>query len=781
MNITVIGRWIYLSFLAGVLAVILFSCNPARHLSDNQYLLVQNKVEVENPQKNAESSDLSPLVVQKPNSKMLGVFPFKLWAHYTFKKGWFHRELGEPPALLDQSQINATKTQIARYLDNIGYFNSVIGSEVIEKSARKRKVRYDVRLSEPYRIRKIHYKINNDTLLGLVMDDTASSLIREGGIYNAYVFDNERDRITAMLQDNGYYGFLKDNIFFEIDSAFGKRKLDVFLNVQNIMQGSGNVMRVAQYKVNDIFVYPDFKPVLPDTTVFDTLTYELVPFRKEVPQLYKYVYLPPLKINPKIISQSMFIESDKLYNLSRVRRTLRRLGDLSIYKYADVVFREPDTFMVENASGYDRLDCHVYLTRAPVNTYSIELQGTNTGGDLGFGAYLVYQNRNIFRGAETFRVRLKGAVEAQKYTTVVDDNQLKDLPFFNTFESGIEASLFFPKFLLPVRQERFSKSFEPKTSINLGYNYQNRPDYKRFLSNLSFGYEWTESQFRQHSLFPADLSIIKVRNTPEFDSLLNSTTDERLKSQYTDHFITAMRYSYTYNNQEFNRIKNFIYFRAYFEASGNLINAMQRIGGIQENENGYRTLLNIRYAQYIKPNLEFRYYYFLNRMNSLVFRTFAGIAKPYGNSIAMPFDKGYYAGGANGMRGWQLRSLGPGSYKPQDIQVERVGDIQLEGNIEFRFPVYSFLAGAFFIDAGNIWFIDENTTFPGGEFKYDTFYKEIAVDGGLGIRFDFSFFIIRMDIAHKLRDPSLPEENRWVFNNLKWRTLVWNLGIGYPF
>ncbi|MBN1339437.1 MAG: BamA/TamA family outer membrane protein [Bacteroidales bacterium] len=774
-------HWKYFSGLAIILAAFLHSCNPARHLADKQYLLLKNVVAVENPQKNAESSDLSPLILQKPNRKILGVAQFRLSMYYTFKKGWLHREIGEPPAIMDPSQTEASRIQIVKYLENIGYFNSSVETEVLGNRPKKRKVRYNVRLNEPYRVRDIQYKIQDETLLGLVLHDTANSLIKNGNIYNAYVFDNERDRITSYLQDIGYYGFLKDNIFYRIDSSFRARKLDVYLNIENNAGAGMEKGKFEQYHVNNIYVYPNFKPFVSDTTVFDTLDFLVDPFRRETAQLYRYIYAPPLKINPRIISQSLFIESDKRYNLSRVKRTLRRLNDLSIYKFADVVFKEPDTAVTFSPEQNNQLDCHVYLTRAPVHSYSVELQGTNTGGDLGLAAYLVYQNRNIFRGAETFRVRLKGALEAQKYTTVVDDSQLENLPFFNTIETGIEANLFFPKFLLPVRQERFSKSFEPKTSINTGYNYQSRPDYKRFLSNLSFGYEWTESKFRQHMFFPADISLIKVSNTPAFDSLLNITNDEQLKSQYTDHLITSMRYTYTYNNQEINRIKNFIYFRGTFETSGNLVNTLQKLGGIAKNEDGYRTLLYIRYAQYIKPNLEFRYYYFINRVNSLVFRAFTGIAKTYGNSIAMPFEKGYFAGGANGMRGWQLRSLGPGSYSPGSIRVERVGDLQIEGNIEYRFPVYSFLASALFLDVGNIWLLNDNSTFPGGKFNIDSFWKEIAMDGGLGIRFDFNFFIIRMDIAHKLHDPSLPQGDRWVFDNLMWRTLVWNLGIGYPF
>ena len=357
---------------------------------------------------------------------------------------------------------------------------------------------------------------------------------------------------------------------------------------------------------------------------------------------------------------------------------------------------------------------------------------------------------------------------------------MKDLPFFNTYELGVDASLLFPKFLLPVSQERFSKSYKPETRITLGYNFQDRTDYDHWLTNVAFGYEWTESKYKIHNLYPADISLIKINPTPAFDSILNTITDQRLKSQYTDHLITALRYSFIFNTQELNRLKNFIFFRGNFEISGNLLNIIQRLGGIKENSDGYRTLFNIRYAQYVRPNIEFRYYFLLSRTNSVVFRAFTGLAIPYGNSIAMPFEKGYYAGGSNGMRGWPLRGLGPGSWSPQDISIERIGDVHIETNLEYRFPVYRFLKGGLFIDVGNVWLLKENELFPNGEISGDRFLQELAMDGGLGFRFDFNFFIIRLDVAHKLRDPVLPAGNRWI-TNLQWRTMTWNFGIGYPF
>lgn len=785
---SVLSEYIYRygAFASLALLLLASSCNPAKHLADGEYLLVKNKVDISNPHKKVSQSDVASLIAQKPNDKLFGIFQFKLWVHYSFDKGWLHRELGQPPAKLDLSLVKESRKRISQYLNNTGFFYSAVDTSITRKSNKKAKVTYNVTLAEPYRYEEIDYEISNSVIKELALKDTANSLLDKGSIYDAYTLDDERDRITDHLRDNGYYDFTKNHIFYEIDSTKGRRQMDLFPNIKDkpVYTGSeydlDTVAKHRRYKINRIYVYPDFKAHLSDTLVYDTMKF-IARSRDDSKKIqYRLLYSPPLKINPTIISQSLFIEKDDYYRISRVRKTNRRLNDLSIFRFVDIQFdRLPDTSSGNGAHGF--LDCSIHLSRAPVHSYSVELQGTNSGGDLGIVTYLVYRNKNIFRGAETFTLRIKGAVEAQKYTATAGEDEIETLPFFNTYESGVDASVRFPKFLLPVPQERFSKTYQPTTTIKLGYNYQDRPDYKRFLTNIAFGYEWQETKYKQHELFPADISLISMNPTPAFDSLLISLGNPILISQYTDHLITALRYSFIFNNQDINRERNFIYLRATVETSGNILNTIQQTGGVKENEEGYRTLFNIRYSQYVRPNVELRYYFLMKNQTSLVFRTYTGLGIPYGNSESLPFEKGYFAGGANGMRGWQLRSLGPGSYSGTTLQVERAGDVQVEGNIEYRFPIYDVLNGALFTDIGNIWLLREDETFPGGKFNFDDFHSELAVDGGLGFRLDFNFFVIRFDAAHKLKDPSRPAGDRWILNNLKWKTIVWNLGIGYPF
>jgi len=452
------------------------------------------------------------------------------------------------------------------------------------------------------------------------------------------------------------------------------------------------------------------------------------------------------------------------------------------FKYVDIKFRERQ---IDSDSTPERnyLDCTINMTRNPVHSYSVEAQGTNSGGDLGLGGYFVYQNKNLFKGGELFYVRLKGAVEAQKNTITTESGEV-DRRFFNTFEAGIEANLYIPKFLAPVSQDLFSKYFRPKTTINLGYNMQNRIEYDRIITNVTFGYEWSESKYRAHMLFPVDINLIKVNTTPEFDTELEKES-ERYRNQFTDHLILGLRYTYIYNNQEINRIRDFMYFRGNFEAAGNMLDLFVNAGGQPANEEGFQTLFGIRYSQYIKTNFDYRYYFVLDKNHVVALRGFTGIAIPYGNSIDIPFEKGYFGGGANGLRAWALRYLGPGNYvKPEDKtnDIERVGDLMFEANLEYRFPVYNFFTGALFYDVGNIWLISENETFPGGKFEFKNFFNELAMDVGIGVRLDFNYFIFRVDFAQRLKDPALPINKRWVIGTSRhWFDPIINLGIGYPF
>jgi outer membrane protein assembly factor BamA len=406
------------------------------------------------------------------------------------------------------------------------------------------------------------------------------------------------------------------------------------------------------------------------------------------------------------------------------------------------------------------------------------LEGTNSGGDLGLRGGLVFSNKNLFKGAEVLRLRFNGGIEAQHISKVaIGDNTSSSI--FNTTELGVDANIYFPRFLSPVALRTFAKEYQPKTNVSIGFSDQKRTYYSRTILKAAFGYDWMTKPTIQHLFTPVNLSSVKVNPSPAFQEYLDEQSNQRFKDQYSDHLIFSAKYSFIFNNQNVNKLNDFIYYRANIESAGNILAIFNKTP-LLDPVNDYHTLLGIRYSQYLKFDHDFRYYHLLTSEHRIIFRTMMGIGLPYGNSEEMPFEQSFYAGGANGMRGWKLRQLGPGSFSGS-VDIERIGDVQLEFNVEYRFPVWEYLKGALFVDAGNIWTLQEKPYYTNGSFDVKTFYEELAIDAGIGFRFDFSFFIFRLDTAIPLRDPEYSKDQRWRFKTLQFNQLVWNFGIGYPF
>lgn len=775
--------------------LVLASCSNTKNFTKNQYLLTQNKVGFVEKNPGIETSELQSLMQQRSNKAFLGVLRFKLWAYNravhrnkeTRFNRWMENTVGERPAILDTSMAAASCREMEKYLGNVGYFYSEVDYQVDFREKRKRAhIRYIVSPSTPYRIKDIHYEISDPVLAYHVIRDTTASLVKSRHIYNVYTLDKERERIAIHLANNGYYGFVKDYVFFEVDSSFNTKEMAVYVKIKNRTfpdpDSAGKFIEKPHYRymIDKVIVRPNYdpvKPFVPDVK-YDTLVDEVHQINKYRPANYYFiVYRGKLRINPNILTQSILIENDEPYNLKDVQETYKRLRYLSIYSYTNIHFVDKDPSSPPDSSGYKPLICNVNLQRAKLHQYSVEAEGTNSGGDMGIGGNVTYRNRNFFRNGETFQLKLRGAMEAQRSNTTEPEDE-ENFLFFNTFEWGVEAAITFPRFLMPVKMERFPKYFKPNTTLSTGFNYRKRPTYDRYIYNLTFGYNWQESPQKTHIFQLFNISSVKMYPTPEFTQELENINDARLTNQYTDHLITAMQYSFIFNNQDIKKIKNFIYFRGDIETSGNIFYAFNSALESKKDTAGYYTITGIPYAQYGKLEVDFRYYWVFSRNTQLVMRLNTGIGIPYGNSDVLPFEKGFYLGGANSMRAWIYRGLGPGGFPDAGGNIDKMGEILIESNMEYRFPVYSFVKGAVFYDIGNVWLLHENDKTPNAEFKYNTFYKQLAMDAGVGIRLDFKFFIFRLDFAWRLRDPSKIPGERWVAKEGVW---FWNFGIGYPF
>lgn len=774
--------------IISIAACLILACNPTKTLTEGQYLVNKNIIDIDN--KSVSIEDVSSYIKQKPNRRILGFFRFHLGVYnYAMigkrvsKLDSFLIGIGEPPVILDTLLTNKSVKQIKLYLNSKGYFNSVVRKEIIYRKKRA-KVKYIAKTSQQYKIRNIKYFIEDKTIESMVYSDSANSLIVPGHNYDSDVLQSERERITNNLKNEGYFYFAKEFISYDVDSAFGSHQLDITMDIRNpLVKDQNNPDTLIsvdhqRYTINDINIYTDFSSLDVDTSRYKTYLY-LAGKRKKTsaPVPYMFLYKDTLKIKPRTITQSIFFEKGDYFKLKDVDLTYNSLMDLQVFKFANIKFNETPA---DSANKAHTLDCKIQLTRTPIQSFSFETEATNSAGNLGVAGNFVYLNKNVFRGAEIFKFKIRGAMEIQKiFGQTSAETGIQQILPFNTVETGAEAGIDIPKFLLPVSQERFPKYFKPKTTISTGINYQKRPDYTRYIINVSYGYEWKESAKKKHILYLADVNSVKIFPTDTFLVKIASINDPKIRNSYKDHLTLALKYSFIYNAQQANKNKSFSYLRGDFETSGCMLRNINSMFHSQLVEGSYE-LFNIKYSQYIRANADIRHYFIFDKINTLVVHGVAGYGLAYKNSRVLPFEKSFYAGGANSLRGWRIYSLGPGSYH-DTTGMNSTGDIDLEGNIEYRFPIYGFLKGALFSDFGNIWLNRKNVSFPGGEFKFYRFYKEFAVDCGFGARFDFSFFVLRIDAALPARDPSHPDNDRWVLKYSKLKDFRLNLGIGYPF
>ncbi|MEA3316994.1 MAG: BamA/TamA family outer membrane protein [Bacteroidota bacterium] len=763
------------AFLIFIFAIIIFGCKSTKYVSQDEYLLDKYKIEIKN--KNIEKSELKNYIRQKPNKRILG-FKFHLFLYNLSntkkEKGiskWF-RTIGEEPVIFDSYLTNKSARQIKTFLNNKSYFNAIVKDTVIRnKKKSKVKVIYKIETNRAYKIGKIKYNVQDPLLRELIYADTSKSLVISGKEFDVDLFQNERKRIERKLKNNGYFNFNKEYIFIKADSSRINNIVDVTINIKKYIKKRVNDSLVLdnhyKYKINRVFIYTDYqtKKALEgreyldrDTTVIDSLC---------------FIHRKDKKLKTSIILQSNFIKPGDFYDLRNVDRTYKHINDLRLYRFINMQFIEQDS-LVNDSSKIAYVDCKIQLSKFKLQSYTIETVGTNSSGNMGIGGNFIYGHKSLFGGAEHLDLKLKGSIEA------LDDNQSNRID--RTIEFGSDVTLSIPKFMLPIfKAEKFSKKYNPKTSISLGYNYQDRPDYTRTIANFSYGYDWHGNKFIHHFIKPLELNAVNIPyKTSDFDDYISSTF---LESSYMNHLVSVTSYNFIFNNQNIKKNRDFYFCRLNAEVSGNILNSVYKLSNASRVDGSYH-IFGMPFSQYFKTDIDFRYHKILNEANNFAYRLFAGVGLPYGNSDGLPFEKKYFAGGANSIRAWNVRDIGPGSYQGKDVSnfPNQTADIKIEANFEYRFKLFWVLEGALFIDAGNIWTIKEDLR-EGARFELNDFYNEIAVGTGFGTRFDFSFFIFRLDIGLKLRDPALEIDKRWIPGNRNFvgNDVNFNIGIGYPF
>ncbi len=754
----------------------LFSCRPARHLTENNHLL--DRYRIETPSNSIDKDELKNYVRQKPNKRIIG-FRFHLWLYNMAnaeKDGWPHnwlRRIGEEPVIYDSFITQRSAGQIQQYLRNKGYYMAEVEDSV--RFRRKRaKVTYIVEPREPYHIASVNYSFEDKGPREIILADTSNSLIKPGNIFDVDILQNERIRIEEYMQNQGYFHFSREHVFFNADTSLNDMSVNLTLVISRYRKRQEDGQFVYEphkkFRINNVFILPSYDPREAIDRQDDYYTgFDTLEFRN-----MNYLYTGEMPVNPRVIAQSTFIFPDEIFNRENVDRTYNHLFGLRLYRLINIRFSES---LEKDSDSLDLplIDAWFQLTPFNLQSYTIEMEGTNSSGDLGFGGNLMYRHRNFFGGAEILDLKVKGSVETL--------NEYYSRSYRNTYEYGIEAVLQFPRFLLPIRSISFVRRYNPRTNLTMAYNYQLRPDYTRTIANTGFGYSWKGSEYATHIISPVELNFVRLPfSTPQFDSIISFYN---LEASFRDHLVSETNYSFIFNNQDIRKTKDFIYFRFNVETAGNILAGISKHFDRPKKDGRYQVFAT-EFAQYFKTDIDFRYYQILYGENSLVYRFFAGVGLPYGNSTALPFEKKYFSGGANSLRAWQVRSLGPGSFHEQADRSfpNRTADIKLEANLEYRFKLFWLMEGAMFLDAGNIWAIDDNDRREGALFRFDNFYNDIAVGTGLGLRIDFSFFIFRMDIGLKLRDPAEPESRRWIRMHRKFNfenDITFNIGIGYPF
>jgi outer membrane protein assembly factor BamA len=759
---------------------LLASCSIRRFVPENQHFLHGNKVEITEKKVAFSKSDVSSYIIQKPHKVQ---FPtkFTTWLYYVTEnnsghgfKYWINEHFSKKPEYYDADEATTSAQQIEQYLDNIGYFHAKVTNEVNFKGYRA-KAKYVVNPGTPYRINKINYQIEDTLIMRYVKRMESRLPVKTNDIYNAYTLDEQRTNLTEFLRNMGYYYFTRDYISYEIDSNFNNHTLEVTMLIENARdRETGTTHPHKIYTINKINIYPNYMPSLAHVPPTDSTTITFSTGFRNLPNTLNFYFHEKPRVRPSTFKQTIQIMQGRPYRQRMVEGTYSAISGLKMFANSSIEF---DSVPCDTAN---LLNCNILLRRANTHSMKLQFEGTNSGGDLGISGSVTYINKNIFKGAEVLTVSLKGGVEAQEVINlgnVEDEGRI-----FNTGELIFNSSVYFPKFLSPIPLKNFAIGYQPKTTLSLGGSIQKRYAYSRYINMVSFGYDWKTNQRLQFILSPLYLNYVKVNPIPEFQAILDQESNQRIKDQYTSHFVSGGRYSVIYNTQNILRAKSYIYIRGNLESSGGVLSLFNNTKLITTQDD-HHEFLGIRYAQYLRGDVDFRQYLKLGENTWFVSRQLVGMGLPYGNSYDMPFERSFYSGGSIGMRGWNYRKLGPGAYIPNDnANIERIGDIQLECNAELRFPIYNMVNGALFVDAGNIWNYHANELLPGGEFHFNTFYDQIAVDAGFGVRLDIKLAIIRLDIALPVRYPYADSNGKhWRFDEFSILDTNFVLNLGYPF
>ncbi|PIB37535.1 hypothetical protein BFP72_12120 [Reichenbachiella sp. 5M10] len=734
---------------------LLGSCTALRYVPDDEQLYTGGEVKLHmaEGEKKPKGLDreLAELLRPRPNKKILGR-RVGLTAHYLVEQDkddflvrFINKKIGEEPVYLSDVDVSRTIELIDNRLENRGYFGNVIDSE--EKvGKRKARMSYTVQTQRPYVLKD--YTLSTDCLpiYEVIQETMEETLLESGSRFDLYVLTAERERIDTYLKSKGYFNFSQNLLIFEADTnQVGDKEFNLYLRLKR----DAPYASLVPYQIRSLEVYPQYviddKNAEMDTVFLDSTLY-----------IQEGVFFKPKRLKDHIV-----LREGQWYNPQKSKFTSRRLSSLNTYKYVNIDFIEQPIDKTD-AQGY--LDTKIYLSPLSKRSLRAEVQAVMQSNNFtGPALSLTYGNRNLFGGGEKLNVSASVGYEAQILNG--SDEGL------TSAQLGLNAEVIFPRLIFPGNfQGRFRYSV-PKTKVATGVDYLDRSSYYRLVSYLNtFGYTWRGNRRVRHQINPISINYVNlIHVSEEFQEILDENA--YLKGSFEQQFIAGLTYQFVYNELVDSEDSNALLLKLNVDVAGNTINLF---------EPG-EEFIGIAYAQYAKADIDLQNHYRWGRSNVLVGRVFAGVGYAYGNSVTLPYSKQYFSGGPYSVRAFRIRSLGPGTTSPDDFNTDsffdQTGDIRLEANVEHRFPIVSILKGAWFVDAGNVWLVRDNPDLPGGKFTAK-FLDELGVGAGVGLRVDIQGFVIRLDWATPLKDPTLPVGDRWTFDL---RDSILNFAIGYSF
>ena len=748
------------NYFAGLLViVILYSCSATKKVPAGDALYTGATVNIEDStlsrkKKNALKSDLSSITRPRPNQKILGI-PFKL----LFNNSRLFRRLGEPPVLLSQVNLEYNSKTLQNSLENRGYFQAYVTGDTTVKNKRARAI-YTVRPGVQYFIDSVAFLQDSSSVLQrTIVASSTETLLKAGNPFDLSVIKVERNRIDAYLKERGFYYFNYDHLIIQVDSTIGSNKVNLFVKVKPTIPYQSTQV----YTINDVFIYPNYSLVQQRN---DTL--------KSAAEFYKgyYVVSRTKNYKPRLFEQAMQFDPGDVYNRKDHNQTINRLVNLNLFKFVKNRF-EPAP---DNDSA--KLNAYYYLTSLPKKSIRGEVNASTksnnlTGSSITFG----WRNRNTFRGGELFTIDATGGFEVQ-----ISGQQRG----FNTYRLGLESKILVPRFMVPF-QINTKGGYVPRTTFLLGYDILDKQKLYTMQSfRAGFGFNWKESLQKEHELNLISINYVQPLTISDLykDSAAGNPT---LLKAVERQFILGANYNYNYNQLAgMPAMSGGLYFNGNFDISGNIAGL---ITGANAKEGKQKNILNAPFSQYVKMESDLRYYAKVSPKVIWANRLIVGLGVPYGNSVQLPYIKQFFSGGTNSLRAFRSRSVGPGSYidtVSTTFFPDQSGDIKLELNTELRAKLFGIVHGALFIDAGNIWLFREDSIKKDAKFGGD-FLRQLAIGGGAGLRFDVSFFVIRLDVAIPFKRP-YPKGKEWILNDIRfsdqtWRrqNIIYNIGIGYPF